>query len=122
MPKANVNCPGGDRWHAGNFHDLPNLKIIDLGNVLKFGDYFITGNTPNIKALVVRNKSFVPPITQDKSEASITNFLGNANAIIYVDDTLYDNGDYTNASYWSSIMANVQPIRNYDKDSIMQSV
>lgn len=120
MPKANVSLNTGDAYHNGSFQGNTSLKLLDFGNVKTIKDYFIQG-CPNIRAIVIRNKYFVPEYNKTKSAASVANLLGNANALIYVDNTLYDNGDYANATNWSSLTANIRPIRDYDKDAILNA-
>lgn len=120
MPKANVTLNMGDAYHYGCFVNHTNLKILDFGNVRAIKDYFMQG-CPNLRAIVIRNKYFVPEYNKEKSVASVANLLGNANALIYVDNTLYDNGDYANATNWASLTANIRPIRDYDKDTILNS-
>ena len=109
-----------DQYHAGAFQDLPSLKIVECGyHLTSLGTYSFK-NTPNLKAIVIRNTTTVPTINWRNRAQSIANLCGGStNCIIYVPQQMIST--YQADSNWIALSSNIQAIENYNKDAILAS-
>ena len=107
-----------DQWHSGAFQNLPSLKIVECGyHLTSLGTYSFK-NTPNLKAIVIRNTTTVPTINWRNRTQSIANLCGDSTScIIYVPQSMMST--YQADSNWMALSSNIQAIENYDKDAIL---
>lgn len=107
-----------DSYHSGSFENMPALKIVECGAHLTSLGRFSFRNTPNLKALVIKNTTTVPTMNWGNDTKSIANMCGGStDCIIYVPQSMISV--YQTDSDWSALSANIQPIENYDKDTIL---